>query len=88
MNTSLKVILSAVGVAFLASPVMAQSTSNANTAPSVAITSAHGSASHTHAGRDTRGHHYATQTPRVEDCVHVAFPQCGGDPTQVDSNRP
>jgi hypothetical protein len=73
MNTSLKVILTAIGIAVLASPVMAQSGSNSRVPAS--ISNAHGSASY------TRSHRSASREDshvHVEDCVRTAFPQCAG----------
>jgi hypothetical protein len=69
MNTSLKVILTAIGIAVLASPVMAQPESRqAN------ISNAHGAASH------VRAHRAAATNEgnqiHVEDCAHSGFPQC------------
>ncbi len=75
MHTSLKVILTAIGVAVLASPVMAQPESHR-----AAIAHAHGSASHIRPGRAygaaVDGGYYL----RPHDCVHVTFPQCGDMP--------
>jgi hypothetical protein len=82
----LKVVLTAIGIAVLASPVMAQPDSNPHAAT---ISNARGSIAHARAR--------ATQTERVapvptvgrlDDCVHVQFPQCGGDATQSEFNRP
>jgi hypothetical protein len=80
MKTNLKVILTAVSVAVLASPAMAESESHA--VPAAASVSSHprGSAAHAHAARlapetVTEGSHV-----RLDDCVHVAFPQCGDSP--------
>jgi hypothetical protein len=71
MNTSLKVILTAVGIAVLASPVMAQPESSAR---QVSISNAHGSAFH------VRAHRAAATNEgnqiHVEDCAHSGFPQC------------
>lgn len=84
MNTSLKVILTAVGIAVLASPVMAQPESNSHPA---AISTARGSVDRAHASRIER---FAPvrASGRLDDCVHVQFPQCGGDATQSQYDRP
>jgi hypothetical protein len=71
MNTKLKVTFAAIGIAVLASPVMAQPESNPHSA---AISYAHGSVTRVHANRTFP----VQKTDRVEDCVHVQFPQCGG----------
>jgi hypothetical protein len=71
MNTSLKVILTAIGIAVLASPVMAQPESSARQAN---ISNAHGSASHVRASRaaaTNEGNHVHSV-----DCAHSGFPQC------------
>ena len=85
MNTKLKVILTAVSLAALASPVMATESNQ----PAAEI-------SHARASAHVRHHAYArardTDTPTtvtpsnrplVVDCIHVTFPQCGGDGEQV-----
>jgi hypothetical protein len=74
MNTSLKVILTAIGIGLLASPVMAQPESSAR---QVRISNAHGSAyyvlrSRGAASRDENNH------VRTDDCAHSGFPQCTG----------
>jgi hypothetical protein len=75
MNTNLKVILTAIGIAVLASPVMAQSSESRSHAPQVSISNARGSVSH------ARVHHpvstSTTEGSHLDDCVHTAFPQCG-----------
>jgi hypothetical protein len=71
MNTNLKVIIAAMGIAVLASPVMAQPESNAHRA---AISNAHGSVTRAQASRAVP----VSRSDRVEDCIHVQFPQCGG----------
>jgi hypothetical protein len=76
MGTNLKVILTAIGVAVLASPVMAQSALRPHAAPVAGISSAHGSVAG--AGRLVPGLFEGSQT-RIDDCVHVTFPQCGGE---------
>jgi hypothetical protein len=80
MKTNLKMILTAVSVAALASPALAQSESRAT--PTAASISSHarGAAAHDHTGRlapeaVTEGSH-----SRIDDCVHVTFPQCGDSP--------
>ncbi len=86
MKTNLKVIAAAIGVAVLASPALAQSESHPHAAQSAAgISNAHGSAA------NARGSVARTRTNllgpgaaneggqiRLDDCTHVAFPQCGG----------
>ena len=85
MNTKLKVILTAVSLAALASPVMATESNQSAADISQAHASAH-----------VRHHVYARarigdtpivvtpgHRPLVEDCIHIAFPQCGGDSEQV-----
>lgn len=74
MKTSLKVILTAMTVAVLASPVMAQPESHPHAA-SASISHAHGSAARTHAGQLAP---VESNQVHVDDCVHVAFPQCTG----------
>jgi hypothetical protein len=88
MRTSLKVILVATAIAAVASPVMAQSQSPAYAGRSANIANAHGSVAHTRTGRlaplgSVGGNHI-----RLDDCVHVAFPQCDGDATQSRVDRP
>lgn len=86
MNTKLKVILTAMSIAVLASPVMAETDSNRSAAE----------ISHAHASAHVRHQAYARahinesrmlavpgNQPAVEDCVHVTFPQCGGDADQA-----
>jgi hypothetical protein len=91
MRTSLKVILAATAIAVVASPVMAQSQSRTYAGPSASIANARGSV--------TRGSVGQTRTLlpsaaiggnqiRLDDCVHVAFPQCDGDATQSQVDRP
>jgi hypothetical protein len=79
MRTNLKVILTAVSVAVLASPAMAQSESHA-VPPAASISHARGSAAHAHTGRLTPGTITEGSQIRLDDCVHVAFPQCGDSP--------
>jgi hypothetical protein len=86
MRTSLKVIVAAMGAAVLASPVMAQPESHPRTAPSVAgISNAHGSAAaspnaHRSVARIRTDRATGTEGELIglDDCTHVAFPQCGG----------
>jgi hypothetical protein len=85
MNTSLKVILTAIGVAVLASPVMAQPESHRAAAAS--ISNAHGS-SHTRTSRVGSGVSVEGSHIRIDDCVHVTFPQCGEDATLTSADRP
>jgi hypothetical protein len=93
MTTSLKVILAAAAISVLASPVMAESgrqtvsSDEWNAAgetqhaarPPANIARAHGSVSHSRASRfvPAAGTEEAKQI-RIDDCVHVTFPQCGG----------
>jgi hypothetical protein len=93
MTTSLKVILTAAAIAVLASPVMAESgrlaVSSDNwqaageaqhaATPPANIARAHGSVSHSRASRfvPAAGTEEGKQI-RIDDCVHVAFPQCSG----------
>jgi hypothetical protein len=70
MNTNVKLILTAVGVALLASPVMAAS-SHRHAAPS-AISNAQGSATGARTAPVERNQIH------IDDAVHVAFPQTGG----------
>jgi hypothetical protein len=91
--TSLKAILAATATAVLASPVMAQSgmlsEPGPNASPPAGISRAHGSVAHGRASglappaADEERRHF-----RLDDCVHVAFPQCGGDATQSRFDRP
>jgi hypothetical protein len=85
MNTSLKVILTAIGIAVLASPVMAQSESN--THPAASISNARGSVANGRTIRVGRETSSELNQYRLDDCVHVAFPQCGGDKTQSQFDR-
>lgn len=71
MNTNLKVILAAVGIAVLASPVMAAS-SHAHA--SSAISNARGSAVGTRAAPVIEGNNPF----HLNDAVHVPFPQQDG----------
>jgi hypothetical protein len=70
MNTNLKVILTAIGIAVLASPVMAAS-SHVHAAPS-GISNAHGSAAGARTAPVTEGNQF------LDDAVHVPFPQRDG----------
>ena len=83
MNTKLKVIVTAAGLAALTSPVMATEP----TQPAAEVSHARGSAHVRHAYARARVTETPAQVtperhPMVEDCVHVAFPQCGGDAEQ------
>jgi hypothetical protein len=75
MNTNLKVILTAIGIAVLASPAMAQSSGSHSHAPQVSVSNARGSVAH------ARVHQPAststTEGNRFDDCIRTAFPQCG-----------
>jgi hypothetical protein len=91
MRTSIKVILAAaMGVAVLASPVTAQnrlepwipvSTDNVfwglAVGPVIHEGPAYGSVRPVAPGRFVPGPVYGAP-PRILDCVHVTFPQCGG----------
>lgn len=79
MRTSLKMVMAAIGVAVLASPVMAQSESHPNAAPSATLSSAHGSVVHTRTTRSGPAANIGGSQIRLDDCTHVAFPQCGGN---------
>ena len=88
MRTSLKMILAATAIAVVASPVMAQSESRAYADRSASIANARGSVAHTRTSRlPAWGAGGGTQI-RLDDCVHVAFPQCDGDATQTRVDRP
>jgi hypothetical protein len=67
MNTNLKVILTAVGIAVLASPVMA---AQVHTAPSATSIS---NAAREHAAPVAQGNQF-----HIDDAVHVPFPQRDG----------
>jgi hypothetical protein len=79
MRTNLKVILATIGIAALASPVMAQTGSTSN---------ARGSAAHIRTIRAGTATPVEGSQIRLDDCVHVTFPQCGGDSTQSQVDRP
>lgn len=85
MNTRLKAIVLAVSLAAVVSPVLA-----AESNQGAAQTSRGQAAAH------VRHHAYArahvnevpvqvapVHQPEVADCVHVTFPQCGGDADQA-----
>jgi hypothetical protein len=94
MKTKTIAILAAMGVALLASPVVAQTWPR--TSPPLPDENvfwglenapphgnAYGSSVRSRAGLLPRGAVVApgtadTSAPRVIDCVHVTFPQCGG----------
>ena len=85
MNTKLKVIVTAAGLAALASPVMATESNRPAAEVSQAQASAH--VHHRFYAR-ARTTEFPSQVapgrhPTLEDCVHVAFPQCGGDAEQA-----
>jgi hypothetical protein len=71
MNTNLKVILTAIGIAVLATPSMA-SERHLNTVQS--ISSAHGSVAGTRTAPVIQGNNPFN----IDDAVHVAFPQRDG----------
>jgi hypothetical protein len=88
MKTSTTMILAAIGIAALASPVMAQS--RPNTTPPVSENNvfwglenapphenAYGSLAHPRTSR-LAPDAAADSSPRLIDCVHVSFPQCSG----------
>lgn len=86
MKTNLKVILAAIGVAVLASPVLAQSESHPHAASAATISNAHGSAAGNARGSVARiradrfgpGRAIEGGQNQLDDCTRVAFPQCGG----------
>jgi hypothetical protein len=71
MNTNLKVILTAVSIAVLASPVMAAS---GQSHASASISNAHGSLVGTRTAPVIQGNNPFN----IDDAVHVAFPQRDG----------
>jgi hypothetical protein len=88
MNTGLKIMLTAVGIAVLASPVMAQSRSESNP-NAAAISRSHASIAHARARASaTERVAPVSGAGRLDDCIHVQFPQCGGDATQTEFDRP
>jgi hypothetical protein len=88
MRASLKVMLVATAIAAAASPVMAQSEPRAYAGPSASIANARGSVAHTRASRLLPWEAGGGNQIRLDDCVHVAFPQCDGDATQSRVDRP
>ena len=88
MRTNLKVILAAAAIAALASPVMAASASHRHAAPSASIANARGSVAHTRTNRLAPGVAVEGGRIRLDDCVHIPFPQCDGDATQTQFDRP
>jgi hypothetical protein len=74
MNMSLKVILTAVGIAVLASPVMAQPESHAR---HVIVPNGYGSAYYVYRHRGAFSHEENNHVP-IDDCVRSGFPQCSG----------
>ncbi len=94
VTTNLKVILTAIGVAILASPATAQSemTRPHVEQPTDNISSEYRSASHArhraspepgisaargYVGRTHNGDVNEGSKVRIDDCVHIPFPQCG-----------
>jgi hypothetical protein len=83
MNTSLKVILTAIGIAVLASPVMAQPESSAGQATMSPVTAqsashphnAHGSVARANTAPVVEGSQIHINPTWVNDAVHVPFPQ-------------
>jgi hypothetical protein len=85
MNTNLKVILTAIGIATLASPIMAQSLT---TRPYVGqyvgqsaadISNAHGSVAGARKERTQRAAPVVESNQiHIDDPLHVPFPQQGG----------
>jgi cation transporter-like permease len=72
MRTNLKVILAAMGIAVLTSPVMAGTLSNTHAPLSAELSTDNAF------GRVQRDRHGSDGVHRsVSDCVRVAFPQCG-----------
>jgi hypothetical protein len=88
MRASLKVMLVATAIAAVASPVMAQSESRAYSGPSASIANGRGSVAHTRTSRLLPWGAVSGNQIRLDDCVHVAFPQCDGDATQSRVDRP
>ena len=86
MGTSLKVILTVAAIVAVASPVMAQPQSHAYAGPS-ACARARVGCSHPIRRLPPWGAVGASEI-RLDDCVHVAFPQCDGDATQTRVDRP
>jgi hypothetical protein len=70
MKTNVKVALTAIAIAVLASPVMAKSAPHGHYAPSASLWNTYGSA----AGTRTAP---AVESGYVNDAVHVPFPQRG-----------
>lgn len=87
MRTSLKVILTATAIAAVASPVMAQSEWRAHAGPSASV-AARGSVAHSRISRLPPWGAVGANQIGLDDCVHVAFPQCDGDATQTRVDRP
>jgi hypothetical protein len=73
MRTSLKVILTATSVAVLASPAMAQPEQHQHAA---STRNAHAAAVR---GRIAPAVVIEGSRINLDDCVHVQFPQCGGE---------
>jgi hypothetical protein len=88
MRTNLKVILAAAAIAVLASPVMAESASHPPAAPAASIANARGSVAHTRTNRLAPAAAVQGSQIRLDDCIHVTFPQCDGDATLTQVDRP
>jgi hypothetical protein len=80
MSANMKVILTAMGIAVLASPVMAQagSTEAWRHARAHAESSARTIPSEAHGSAVTRSGGATFNQPFSQDCIRVAFPQCTG----------
>jgi hypothetical protein len=72
MNTSLKVIMTAIGIGLLASPVMAQPESAVRHAN---ISNAHGYGYYVRGSRGAFSYDQNNHVP-VDQCAHSGFPQC------------
>jgi hypothetical protein len=88
MRRNPKVILAAAAIAVLASPVMAQAESHRHAAPSASIANARGSVGHTRTGRFAPAVPVEGSQIRLDDCIHVTFPQCDVNATQTQFDRP
>lgn len=94
MKTAMKVILTGIGIAVLASPVMAQTWWNARVPLSTDnalwglayeppyVAPAYGAPAYGSVARLPSGRlapgFTVVAPPRILDCVHVTFPQCSG----------
>jgi hypothetical protein len=87
MRTNMRLILAAMGVAVLASPVTAQTGQNARVPLSTDLVTKnvfrgtiygrpYGYIAHPPVGRLAPGAIIEGTQPRILDCVHVLFPQC------------